>query len=240
MRAAWRTERSRLTIVETATTWSGSVELWDAQSGREVRSIDQWNVANELAFSSDGRTLAVASQEEGFNYAPVVILDVASGQRLKELDMDGVLSSMALSPDGRTLTTAVWLDPNAQLNSEPGEGGYTSVTLWDVSSGKSIRTLLKLAKTAFPQELPSVAFSPDGQTLATGLPDQTIKLWDVTTGALLRTLTGHTSAVDSVVFSPDGRTLASGSGDVTLQLWTDETIKLWDVHSGREVRTLSG
>jgi hypothetical protein len=61
------------------------------------------------------------------------------------------------------------------------------------------------------------------------LRDNTIKLWDVASGSLVRTLTGHTGWVNSVAFSPDGRLLASGSDD--------KTIKLWDVASGREVRT---
>ncbi len=68
--------------------------------------------------------------------------------------------------------------------------------------------------------------------LASGDWDKTIKLWDVGSGQLLRTLTGHTNHVDSVAFSPDGRTLASGS--------TDNTIKLWDVVSGQLLRTLTG
>jgi hypothetical protein len=65
------------------------------------------------------------------------------------------------------------------------------------------------------------------------LRDKTIKLWEVATGSLVRTLSGHTDWVRSVAFSPDGRLLASGSGD-------NRTIKLWEVASGSLVRTLSG
>ena len=57
----------------------------------------------------------------------------------------------------------------------------------------------------------SVAFSPNGQTLASGSQDRTIRLWNPNNGNLVRTLTGHRDAVNSVAFSPDGRTLASGS-----------------------------
>ena len=78
----------------------------------------------------------------------------------------------------------------------------------------------------------SVAFSPDGQTLASGSYDNTIRLWDVATGESLKILTGHTYEVNSVSFSPEGQTLASGSGD--------NTVRLWDVSTGETLRTLQG
>ena len=78
----------------------------------------------------------------------------------------------------------------------------------------------------------SMAFSPDGHTLASGSFDKTIKLWDTTTGTELQTLEGHSHWVNSVAFSPDGHTLASGSDD--------HTIKLWDTTTGTERQTLEG
>jgi serine/threonine protein kinase len=65
----------------------------------------------------------------------------------------------------------------------------------------------------------SVAFSLDGQTLASGLNDNTIGLWRVSDGTLLRKLKGHEGWIESVAFSPDGQTLASGSDDCTIRLW---------------------
>jgi hypothetical protein len=66
----------------------------------------------------------------------------------------------------------------------------------------------------------SVAFSPDGKTLASVSDDKTIILWDVASHQRLgQPLTGHTSSVRSVAFSPDGKTLASGSNDRTIILW---------------------
>ncbi|WP_405719712.1 translation initiation factor IF-2 N-terminal domain-containing protein [Streptomyces sp. NBC_01537] len=76
----------------------------------------------------------------------------------------------------------------------------------------------------------SVAFSPDGTTVATGGHGAT-RLWDPATGEELRTLTGHTGPVRSVAFSPDGATVVTGGDDGT---------RLWDPVTGEELRTLTG
>lgn len=73
-----------------------------------------------------------------------------------------------------------------------------------------------------------IAWSPNGQILASGLLDGAIRLWNVETGECLRTLAGHKEAVNSVAFNPKGNILASGSAD--------GNVKLWDVGTGQCLR----
>ena len=78
----------------------------------------------------------------------------------------------------------------------------------------------------------SVAISFDGQTLASGSFDKTVKLWKLPEGELIHSLSQHTKGVFAVAISPDNKILASGS-------W-DETIKLWQIDTGALLNTLNG
>jgi WD40 repeat protein/tRNA A-37 threonylcarbamoyl transferase component Bud32 len=86
--------------------------------------------------------------------------------------------------------------------------------------------------TGHSKQVYSVAISPDGQILASGSVDNTIKLWSLSNGKPLRTLSGHSSKVRSLAISPDGQKIVSGS-------W-DGTIKLWNLQTGQLLKTLSG
>ncbi len=94
---------------------------------------------------------------------------------------------------------------------------------------EQLTLLLTLTSHAGP--VWSVAISPDGQTLVSGSRDKTIKVWELSTGRLMRTLTDHAAEVWSVAISPDGQTLVSES--------RDKTIKVWELSTGKLVRTLT-
>ncbi|MDE0018078.1 MAG: WD40 repeat domain-containing protein [Candidatus Poribacteria bacterium] len=124
----------------------------------------------------------------------------------------GRISDVVYSPDGTRLAVASGI----------------GIWLYDAQTGEE----LDLLTGDYTHILLSVAFSPDGLTLASGSRDNTIHLWDAATGNHLRTLIGHTKDVTSVAFSPDGNILASAS--------TDDTIHLWSVATGKYLRTLTG
>jgi WD40 repeat protein len=82
----------------------------------------------------------------------------------------------------------------------------------------------------------AIAFSPDGNTIASGSADSTVKLWSSSTAVEQCTLKDHTQAIAALAFSSDNKTLASGSWDGTVKLWSTRTHKLkrtLDCSSGR-------
>ena len=90
-----------------------------------------------------------------------------------------------------------------------------TIKLWSTASGKLLRTL-----KGHTNNVVSVAFSPDGLTLASGSSDHTVKLWDAgKRTVVVQPPNGHYNAVESVAFSPNGHSLASASWDATIKLW---------------------
>ncbi len=113
-----------------------------------------------------------------------------------------------------------------------------TIRLLDTNTGQLLRTLKgRIRKGDKKLLIWGVAYSPDGNTIISRhneVVDSTIRLWDVDTGKLLHTLSGHTKQIRQIVFSPDGRIIAAGSYDKTLRLWNADTGKLLHTLSGHE------
>jgi WD40 repeat protein len=81
-------------------------------------------------------------------------------------------------------------------------------------------------------EVWTIAFSPDGQRLASAGRDRTVRIWDMSSGREVLTYLGHYDYLRAVAFSPDGKTIASAGGE--------KEVRLWDAHTGKDIRTFAG
>jgi WD40 repeat protein len=185
-----------------------TVRLWDLATRQTSTVLTGETEVIAAALSPDGRTLAVAYSEE-----TVTLWAIATGQITDLTGSDGQVRSVAFSPDSRTLATTE--TPRWQPGQTDPAAVTSTIRLWDLATGQTTTTL-----TPHGGYVVSLAFSPDGRTLASAGTDSTVRLWDPATGQATATLFGHTEFVTSVAFSPDGRTLASGSMDKTVRLWT--------------------
>jgi WD40 repeat protein len=109
-----------------------------------------------------------------------------------------------------------------------GEAGVEGeIKIWRVETGLAIRTLKE-----HTDAVTALAYSPDGKVLASGSVDKTLRFWDPATGKVLRVVKDHADAIYAVAFSPDGKWLASAGAD--------RSIKLWDTAAQKRRYTLSG
>ena len=167
---------------------------------------------NTLAYSPDGRTLAVVIHPWGREKKGMVNLyDVGTGEIRGTLTgFEYPVTGLAYSPDGRTVATVNRWDRTLQL--------------WDVGTGR-VKTTLEWDA----EYLSSFAYSPDGRTLA--VLDDGVKVWDAITGELKATLKGD-GYLRAFTYSPDGHTIATVGDAVS------RSVQLWDTTTWRSKSTL--
>ena len=217
---------------------------WNLPEGTKAR-LGKGTITGDIQYSSDGSLLVVPSS------VGVWVYDAETHQEINLLvGHTDQISAVAFSPDGEILASGsrdgtIWLwNPHTgerkatlrghtrlgvtalafapQIGILASGSSDKTVRLWSATTGNYITTL-----HGHTGAVTAVAFSPDGQMLASsgGHKDNTVRLWSVKDNFRITTttLTGHEQGVESVAFSPDGQTLASGSQDDTIQLWNPYT-----------------
>lgn len=159
----------------------------------------------DLAFSPDGRTMAVGCDTENSRHG-LRLYDVASGRLLwQATEHEHLVTAVTFTPDGTTVISA-------------GFGG--SVHLHEAATGRHLTSL-----EGHSAAIRCLALTPNGRLLATAGKDKVIRFWNLATQQADVILAGHEEQVMALAFSPDGQTLASSS--------SDNTVRLWDYKSGR-------
>ena len=227
---------------------AGHIALWDLVRQKPVQDMDLLQgPVSALAYSPDGRFLAVAGREEkGF------LFDLKTADRVNLEGHTDVVRAVAFSPDGLAVATGS-ADGSVRLFAAPagtpgrvlsanGMGPVNTVVfspdgkqiaaagedkiirVWE-ATGKLVRKL-----EGSPEAVLALAFSPHGSLLASAGRDQAVRTWRLSNGKLRATWTGHGGRITSIAFAPDGETLASAS--------IDGTIRLWDARTGRQMTVL--
>ncbi|WGV26407.1 protein kinase domain-containing protein [Halotia branconii] len=198
-----------------------TIKLWNLNTFHEIVTLcGHSHAVKSIAFSPDGQILASGSWDK-----KVILWDINTNTEIYTLTKHQLqVSSVAFSPQGKLLATAsfdrtihLW-----QLTTQKSEGQFQNHPCCTL-----LGSLLGHTRAVL-----TIAFSPDGKILATGSDDNTIKLWEVSTGQLITTLSGHSWSVVAIAFTADGETVISAS-------W-DKTVKLWRVSTAEELATLFG
>ncbi|MBE8986825.1 serine/threonine-protein kinase [Nostoc sp. LEGE 12450] len=196
-----------------------TIKLWQVETLKEICILlGHSHAVKSVAFSPDGQILASGSWDK-----TIKLWDINTGTEICTITGHQLqVNSVAFSPQGQLLASASY---------------DRTIRLWQIEGSQreiQNRPCYSLLSTlsGHAWAVLTVAFSPDGQILATGSDDNTIKLWEVNTGQLICTLVGHSWSVVAVAFTADGETLLSAS--------CDKTVKLWRVSTAEEIVTLSG
>ena len=210
---------SRDTRLVAATTREGpgrdKLVVWDTETWQPVRSFP--GASAPTAFSPDGRSLAMATRD-GLVLASIqggagaVILENSTNVFVRGAGpWARAEQSLAFTPDGSAIIAA---------RNVLSERGVFVLSIWDARSGKEIGRLPETAEQIeHTGVISSIAFSPDGQTLATASMDHSIRLWDFKQRKRIATLHGHVSEVWALAFAPDGKTILTGGKDGSVKLW---------------------
>jgi dipeptidyl aminopeptidase/acylaminoacyl peptidase len=195
-----------------AGTGNRSVLIWDFRTGKELLRIK--DLPNEIVgvhFSPDGKILAGVQINFGSTKpADFYLWEAATGKELRKMPFPEQRAyEIRFSPDGKLVAVA---------------GKPQAIVVWDVSTGKEYSRMVVPKNKPDDQSMGfnwggCLEFSPDGRTLATGLDDGIIRLWEVATAQERGRLEGHQGEIASVDFSPDGTQLLSGSVDTTALIW---------------------
>lgn len=192
-------------------TWSGRVFVWEAATGRLLYSLghDSELRVEGLAFSRDGQILVTSGEWR------TTLWDLKNRRPKRVIKLfEYTAHSVAFSRDGTKLAVAGEKEPYSEDWSIFDQGKFTGeVHLWQLGTNTPRRTL-----SARSERFCSVAFSPNGDTLAVGCSDG-VRLWQPASRKvdLLTVKGGHFQ--QAVAFSPDGSTLASGGEDKVIRLW---------------------
>jgi WD40 repeat protein len=178
----------------------GEVKLWDAATGKLLRSLDgHTHTVFSVVFSPDDRFLASADLS-----GSIRLWEVATGNLVREFKKQTAgIRRLAFNPDGSRLASASF---------------KVDVKIWDTGSGECLQTLQGHSGMVL-----GIAFHPNGRLLASGGDDKLIRLWNVDTGKEVRTISGHTGIVSTVAFTRDGKRLASAGADPVVRLWDWQT-----------------
>ncbi|KAK6538883.1 hypothetical protein TWF694_010441 [Orbilia ellipsospora] len=202
-----------------------TVRLWSIalEMRAPVQTLEMDFDVTSIVFSTDGKLLASASSD-----STIKLWSVTSGilALLQTIEDTSLTSGLAFSPDSRLLASA---------------SGDKIVKLWDIALDtlKPIQTQerhhnhtvdkksLQLSK---PSSVKFLKLSPGGKLLVSISDSEAFKIWDVVSGALLKTLEGHSGLITSVAFSPGCKLLASASRNETVAMWDLESANLLNIY----------